>query len=195
MNDMLLCVWPALNPLFIHVTFTAIVPGAYPGEAKMCLKADCRNWRLVIAILLVQYSVTTTEWKIDGIHTLLAYAEFVLWDFCTSWETVCRKIALVINHHSLATGQAFVCVCMSTGGMMPVTIHDNKDVHISDIRFGFGYKISGPNPNRSKMWHPCRRFSDRNCMQSAVQIKNDKNNFTCIQCADKRCFKHDRNRV
>ena len=34
---MLQCVWQALNPLFIHVTFTAIVPGVYPGEAKMCL--------------------------------------------------------------------------------------------------------------------------------------------------------------
>jgi len=33
---MLRCVWPALNPLFIHVTFTASVPGAYPGETKMC---------------------------------------------------------------------------------------------------------------------------------------------------------------
>ena len=32
---MLLYVWPALNPLSIHVTFTAIVPGAYPGEAKI----------------------------------------------------------------------------------------------------------------------------------------------------------------
>jgi len=33
---MLRCVWlwPALNPLSIHVTFTAIVPGAYPGYAK-----------------------------------------------------------------------------------------------------------------------------------------------------------------
>jgi len=29
---MLLCVWSALNPLSIHVTFTAIVP----GEAKIC---------------------------------------------------------------------------------------------------------------------------------------------------------------
>jgi len=27
---MLLCVWPALNSLSIHVTFSAIVPGAYP---------------------------------------------------------------------------------------------------------------------------------------------------------------------
>ena len=35
---MLRGVWPALNPLSIHVTFTAIVPGAYPGEAKMCKK-------------------------------------------------------------------------------------------------------------------------------------------------------------
>jgi len=31
-------IWQALNPLCIHVTFTAIVPGAYPGEAKMCLR-------------------------------------------------------------------------------------------------------------------------------------------------------------
>ena len=37
---MLQCVWQALNPLFIHVTFSAIVPGEYPWEAKMC-----RNWR------------------------------------------------------------------------------------------------------------------------------------------------------
>ena len=35
---MLLCVWPALNPLSIRVTLTAIVPGAYPWEAKMCLR-------------------------------------------------------------------------------------------------------------------------------------------------------------
>ena len=35
---MLRCVYQALNPLFIHVTFTVIVPGAYPGEAKMCLR-------------------------------------------------------------------------------------------------------------------------------------------------------------
>jgi len=31
---MLQCISQALNPLFIHVTFTAIVP----GEAKMCLR-------------------------------------------------------------------------------------------------------------------------------------------------------------
>jgi len=35
---MLRCVWQALHPLSIHVTFTAIFPGAYPGEAKMCIR-------------------------------------------------------------------------------------------------------------------------------------------------------------
>ena len=35
---MLLCFWQALNPLSIHVTFTAIVQGAFPREAKMCLR-------------------------------------------------------------------------------------------------------------------------------------------------------------
>jgi len=32
---MLRCIWQALNPLIIHVTFTAIVPGAYPAVMSM----------------------------------------------------------------------------------------------------------------------------------------------------------------
>jgi len=40
---MLRCIWQALNPLSIHVTFTAIVPWAYPGEAKMCLRLSWRS--------------------------------------------------------------------------------------------------------------------------------------------------------
>jgi len=28
----------SIESSFIHVTFTAIVPGAYPGEAKMCIR-------------------------------------------------------------------------------------------------------------------------------------------------------------
>jgi len=40
---MLRGLWPALNSLSIHVKFTAIVPGAYPGEAKMC--KNVRKWR------------------------------------------------------------------------------------------------------------------------------------------------------
>jgi len=40
---MLRGVWQALNSLSIHVTLTAIVPGAYPGEAKMCLRLSWRS--------------------------------------------------------------------------------------------------------------------------------------------------------
>ena len=51
------CVCQALNPLFIYVTFTEIVPWAYPGEAKMCLRliaeTDARS--LAIVILLVSH--------------------------------------------------------------------------------------------------------------------------------------------
>jgi len=36
-------VLPASNFLSIHVTFTAIVSGAYPGEAKMC--KNVLKWR------------------------------------------------------------------------------------------------------------------------------------------------------
>jgi len=38
---MLRCVRQALNPLSIHVTFNAIIPGAYLGEIKMCLRLSC----------------------------------------------------------------------------------------------------------------------------------------------------------
>jgi len=56
---MLLCVSPVLNPLSIHVTFTAIVPGAYPGEAKMCLRLIQKLSHVpsAIAILLVTIQV------------------------------------------------------------------------------------------------------------------------------------------
>jgi len=40
---MLRCFWQALNSLSIHVKFIAIVPGAYPGEAKMCLRLSWRS--------------------------------------------------------------------------------------------------------------------------------------------------------
>ena len=55
---MLRCVWQALNPLFIHVTFTAIVPGAYPGRPKCALGwlQKLTHVPLAIAILLVDYN-------------------------------------------------------------------------------------------------------------------------------------------
>jgi len=49
---MLLCICPALNPLSIYLTLTAIVPKAYSGEAKMCLRQKLTHVLLAIAILL-----------------------------------------------------------------------------------------------------------------------------------------------
>ena len=51
---MLRCVWQALNPLSTHVTFTAIIPGAYQGEAKMWLQKLTRI-PLAISVLLVYF--------------------------------------------------------------------------------------------------------------------------------------------
>ena len=53
-------VWPALNPLSIHVTFTTIVPGAYPGEAKKC--KNVLKWR---TFELTGW-ITGKQLKIDG---------------------------------------------------------------------------------------------------------------------------------
>ena len=44
-------------------------------------------------------------------------------------------------------------------------------------------------PNRPKIWHPLRRFSDRNCMQIRHSNKKwIKVTFTCTKCADKGPF-------
>jgi len=57
---MLWWVWPALNPLSIRVTFTAIVPGAYPGEAKMW--KNVLKWRT----FEIMGWITEKQLKIDG---------------------------------------------------------------------------------------------------------------------------------
>jgi len=43
--------------------------------------------------------------------------------------------------------------------------------------------------NRPKIWHPFRRFSDRNCIQSAIQIKSELevHSVECIYLRQ-RCF-------
>jgi len=54
---MLQCNWQALNFFSIHVTFTAIVPGAYPaGEGKMCLRL---SWRIAKACTRKRLKATT----------------------------------------------------------------------------------------------------------------------------------------
>ena len=51
----------AMNPLSNRVTFTAIVPGAYPREAKMCLK-NVLKWRT----FELTVRITGKRLKIDG---------------------------------------------------------------------------------------------------------------------------------
>ena len=59
---MLRCVWQALNPLFIHMIFTAIVPWAYPRRPKCALGwlQKLTHVPLAIAILLVSNSMGTS---------------------------------------------------------------------------------------------------------------------------------------
>jgi len=53
-------VWQALNSLSIHVKFTAIVPGAYTVETKMC--RNVLKWRM----FRLQAWITGKRLKIDG---------------------------------------------------------------------------------------------------------------------------------
>ena len=77
---MLLCVWPALNPLSIHETFNAIVPGAYPGEVNKCTFGWLQKLTPSFLLLLAagRFLCKRTPWLIDWL---------------TDWLT-----GLVINH-------------------------------------------------------------------------------------------------
>ena len=111
-------------------------------------------------------SLTTIGWVID----------------CTSLLSEpggCSSCAMQWWRHSSCSCRWWQCFRLS----VVVVI---KAVRISEIKFGFRYKISEPSKNLTSAQ---RRFSDRNCVQSAIQIKSDKNNFSCIQCATKEHFK------
>jgi len=51
-------------------------------------------------------------------------------------------------------------------------------VRKTENRFGFGAENTKPSKNLMSV----RWLSNSNCVQSAIQIKSDKNNSTCIQC-------------
>jgi len=58
----------SVNPLSIHVTFTAIVPGACPGEAKMC--KNVLKWRTFeLTGLIIEKRLKT-----DGYHAAMRLA-------------------------------------------------------------------------------------------------------------------------
>jgi len=58
---MLRCVWQTLNPLSIHVTVTAIVPGAYPGRPK-CAKNKCDKMANVWTYGLNYWETVEDRW-------------------------------------------------------------------------------------------------------------------------------------
>jgi len=70
------CVWQALNPLFIHVKFTAIVPGAYPGEAKMCLRLSWGSQMPPPAKRVKATTYRRDSWGSHTLHKSIIYTQF-----------------------------------------------------------------------------------------------------------------------
>jgi len=82
-NIMQLCVWPALNPLSIHVMFTAIVPvGTQGGQnvQKMCQNGELLNLRVELRMW----------WR-----TVLHEHKVIAWTVCkltSTWESNTTKM-------------------------------------------------------------------------------------------------------
>ena len=86
-------IWPALNSLSIHVKSTAIVPGAYPGEAKMCLRLSwrsqmpypqigCRQRHTGVTIVRYRQIMCALGWLQKLTHVPLAIAILLVRNFC-----------------------------------------------------------------------------------------------------------------
>jgi len=81
---------------------------------------------------------------------------------------------------------------MSASATSASILHGNvhTTIYLSIFGFNSGFK------NRTvKKFDIRSAFSDRNWMQSTIQIRSSKSNFTCINVQIKNVLKHDRNRV
>jgi len=87
--------------LFPTVTFTAIVPGAYPGESKMCKKC-AKNGQL-------SGSITGKRLKIGGY--MLRY----VWQALNSLSVHVKFIAIVLGAYQ---GEAKMCLRLSWRSQM-----------------------------------------------------------------------------
>jgi len=91
---MLQCVWQALNPHFIHVTFTVIVLGAYPWEAKMCHRLIAEtdtHVPLAIAILLVHVYVYRIYY-VCMIYALACFYVYYIFVWHVRSRNLCHRL-------------------------------------------------------------------------------------------------------
>ena len=97
--------WPALNPLSIHVTFTAIVPEAYPGDrGQMC--KNVLKWRT----LELMGWITRKRLKINGTYMLRC-----VWQALNSLSIHVTFAAIVPG----ALTRGGQCLRLSWGSQMP----------------------------------------------------------------------------
>jgi len=117
---MLRGVWQALNPLFIHVTFPAIVPVVYPGRPKYALDwlQKLTHVPLAIAILLVPSSNKSVFSPLDPRRTCLAKTIFSIWIFlykhnsCSCiryWNRYGKCVNVIFHPHGLIVVSAWRC--------------------------------------------------------------------------------------
>jgi len=96
------CVWPALNPLSIHVTFTAIVPGATQGGQNV---QKLTHVPLAIAIFLVLYSIYLSI-NISGSLAII----FSCYVTCHNVVTFCYSVCMRTESSQVIRNFALHCI-------------------------------------------------------------------------------------
>jgi len=99
-------VWQTLNPLFIHVIFTAIVPGTYTGRPKYALGwlQKLSHVPLAIAILLVQFICS------PAIQSLLSIVSSSAVQYDTGISSITSIIYCELNLHTVQRTNVYITV-------------------------------------------------------------------------------------